>query len=50
MVTYIQSLLAGVLIGALYALLRVKSPAPPMVALVGLGGMLVGYSFWDQVA
>ncbi|MBD8164637.1 DUF1427 family protein [Erwinia persicina] len=36
------SLGAGVLIGLLYALLRVRSPAPPAVALVGLLGMIVG--------
>ena len=28
--------------GVIYALLQVRSPAPPVVALVGLLGMLVG--------
>ena len=36
------SLGAGVLIGLVYALLNVRSPAPPAVALVGLLGMIVG--------
>ena len=32
----------GVLVGVLYYLLNVKSPAPPFVALVGLLGIVVG--------
>jgi XapX domain-containing protein len=36
------SLLIGVLVGIAYGLLKVRSPAPPPVALVGLLGMLVG--------
>ncbi|MBK5013157.1 MULTISPECIES: DUF1427 family protein [Pantoea] len=36
------SLAAGVLIGVLYGLLKVRSPAPPAIALVGLLGMLLG--------
>jgi XapX domain-containing protein len=39
---YAVSLLAGILAGALYGLLGVRSPAPPVVALVGLLGLLVG--------
>lgn len=39
---YVVSLLAGILAGALYGLLGVRSPAPPVVALVGLLGLLVG--------
>ena len=39
---YIFSLGAGVLIGVIYSLLTVRSPAPPLVALIGLLGMLVG--------
>ena len=39
---YLVSLAVGVLAGALYALLRVRSPAPPVIALVGLLGMLIG--------
>jgi XapX domain-containing protein len=36
------SLALGVLVGVFYSVLRVRSPAPPVVALVGLLGMLVG--------
>lgn len=39
---YIFSLGAGVLVGIIYSLLRVRSPAPPLVALIGLLGMLIG--------
>jgi XapX domain-containing protein len=39
---YLVSLAVGVLAGGLYALLGVRSPAPPIVALVGLLGMLLG--------
>lgn len=39
---YLLSLGAGVLVGVIYALLNVRSPAPPVVALLGLLGMLVG--------
>jgi len=39
---YIVSLAAGVLVGLIYGFLNVRSPAPPIVALVGLLGILVG--------
>ncbi|ACC73219.1 DUF1427 family protein [Paraburkholderia phymatum] len=39
---YILSLAAGVVVGLLYNLADVKSPAPPIVALVGLLGMVTG--------
>jgi XapX domain-containing protein len=39
---YIFSLGAGVLVGVIYSLLSVRSPAPPLVALLGLLGMLIG--------
>lgn len=39
---YILSILTGLLIGVIYALLGVRSPAPPVVALLGLLGILVG--------
>jgi XapX domain-containing protein len=39
---YWLSLGAGVLVGVIYSLLNVRSPAPPLVALVGLLGILVG--------
>lgn len=42
MKVYVLSLAAGVLVGIVYSLLNVRSPAPPVVALVGLLGILVG--------
>jgi XapX domain-containing protein len=39
---YVVSLAAGTLVGCLYGLPDVHSPAPPAVALVGLLGMLIG--------
>ncbi len=39
---YLLSLGAGVLVGVIYSLLNVRSPAPPLIALVGLLGILVG--------
>jgi XapX domain-containing protein len=39
---YLISLGAGVLVGVIYSLISVRSPAPPLVALVGLLGMLAG--------
>jgi XapX domain-containing protein len=39
---YLISLGAGVLTGMIYSALKVRSPAPPLVALVGLLGMLIG--------
>ena len=39
---YILSLGAGLLVGVIYSLLNVRSPAPPLVALVGLLGILAG--------
>jgi len=43
------SLAAGVFIGLIYALLNVRSPAPPAVALVGLLGMIVGSSLGGKL-
>lgn len=39
---YLISLSAGLLVGFIYSLLNVRSPAPPMIALVGLLGILFG--------
>jgi XapX domain-containing protein len=39
---YLASLAAGMLIGVIYSLINVRSPAPPLVALIGLLGILVG--------
>lgn len=39
---YLVSLAIGLLVGMLYALLGTRSPAPPVIALLGLLGMLIG--------
>jgi XapX domain-containing protein len=39
---YLVSLGAGLLVGVVYGLLNVRSPAPPVVALIGLLGILLG--------
>jgi XapX domain-containing protein len=39
---YLASLGAGLLVGVVYSLINVRSPAPPVVALIGLLGMLAG--------
>src|SRR5260370_33516209 len=44
------SFIVGLGGGVLYGLIRVKSPAPPIVALLGLSGMVLGEQFgtWIQ--
>jgi XapX domain-containing protein len=42
MKVYIISLAAGMLVGVIYAVIQVRSPAPPAIALIGLLGMLIG--------
>ncbi|MCV9967854.1 XapX domain-containing protein [Pararhizobium sp. BT-229] len=39
---YLLSLGAGLLVGIIYGLINVRSPAPPVIALIGLLGILVG--------
>jgi XapX domain-containing protein len=39
---YLISLVAGLLVGVVYGLLGVRSPAPPVIALIGLLGILAG--------
>ena len=36
------SFVVGLGVGVLYGLIRVKSPAPPIIALLGLLGMVIG--------
>ena len=36
------SFVVGLLVGVAYGLIRVKSPAPPILALIGLLGMVLG--------
>lgn len=49
---YLFSFSLGCAVGMLYALLRIKSPAPPIVALFGLLGMMLsesGYKWFKTV-
>lgn len=39
---YLLSLGAGLVIGIVYSLMGVRSPAPPVIALIGLAGILAG--------
>lgn len=39
---YLLALGAGLLVGIVYSLLNVRSPAPPVIALIGLLGILAG--------
>ena len=39
---FLLSFAAGILVGLVYWLLGVRSPAPPAVALLGLLGILIG--------
>ena len=39
---YLVALFVGLAIGAIYGLVSVRSPAPPIIALLGLLGMLAG--------
>jgi XapX domain-containing protein len=40
--SYLASLILGVAVGIVYGLVKVRSPAPPAIALLGLLGMLAG--------
>lgn len=40
--SYLISLGAGLVVGLLYYLVRVQSPAPPLIALAGLLGIVIG--------
>ena len=39
---YVVSIATGLLVGIIYGFLNVRSPAPPVIALVGLLGILLG--------
>ena len=40
--SYLISLGVGLVVGLLYYLVRVQSPAPPLIALAGLLGIVIG--------
>ena len=45
---FLLSFLVGLLVGLLYAAVKVRSPAPPLVALTGLLGMVIGEAAWPR--
>ena len=49
MKAYLFSFLVGCVVGVVYAAVRVRSPAPPVVALIGLLGMLAGENGYPLV-
>jgi XapX domain-containing protein len=42
MKAFFLSFVVGLFVGVLYGVIRVKSPAPPIIALLGLLGMVLG--------
>jgi XapX domain-containing protein len=46
---YVISLVVGLGIGVIYGLVNVRSPAPPIIALLGLLGILVGETMIQYV-
>ncbi len=48
MVGYLISLAMGLAVGVAYGLVHVRSPAPPLIALVGLLGMVLGEQAVDM--
>ena len=49
MTGYVVSLLMGLVVGVAYGLVQVHSPAPPLIALVGLLGMVLGEQAIEMV-
>ena len=47
---FLLSFLIGLLVGLFYAVVKVRSPAPPLVALTGLLGMVIGEAAWPRAA
>ena len=44
----VVSFVMGLAVGMAYALLNIRSPAPPIIALVGLLGMVLGEQAVDM--
>ena len=49
MKAYLISFIVGGVVGVLYAALHVRSPAPPLVALAGLLGMVLAENAWPHL-
>jgi XapX domain-containing protein len=47
---YFVSLVMGLAVGVAYGLVHVRSPAPPLIALIGLLGMVLGEQAIDLVS
>ena len=48
MIGYLVSLVMGLAVGVAYGLIQVRSPAPPLIALIGLLGMVLGEQAIDM--
>ena len=48
MLGFLVSIVMGLVVGAAYGLVEVRSPAPPLIALVGLLGMVLGEQAMDM--
>ena len=48
MIGYLVSLVMGLAVGVAYGSLQIRSPAPPLIALVGLLGMVLGEQAVDM--
>ena len=48
MIGYLVSLVMGLAVGIAYGLVQVRSPAPPLIALIGLLGMVLGEQAIDM--
>jgi XapX domain-containing protein len=48
MIGYLVSTLMGAAVGVTYGLLQIRSPAPPLIALVGLLGIVLGEQAVDM--
>jgi XapX domain-containing protein len=48
MIGYLVSLVMGLAVGIAYGLIHVRSPAPPLIALIGLLGMVLGEEAIDM--
>jgi XapX domain-containing protein len=46
---FILSFVVGALVGVFYAVIHVRSPAPPLVALAGLFGMVLAEEAYPRV-
>jgi XapX domain-containing protein len=48
MIGYLVSLVMGLAVGVAYGLVQVRSPAPPLIALIGLLGIVLGEQAIDM--